>query len=120
MFKILAFLTKRADLDDAQFVDYYENRHIPFVMGLAPGPTLYKRRYLKRGTEMEQGNGSVDFDVVTEVGFPDRAAFETWMAEGCFAVRSIVCRCAPKSLACSGRCPGSTTRAKRRRSSMMR
>jgi uncharacterized protein (TIGR02118 family) len=81
MFKILAFLTKRADLDDAQFVEYYENRHIPFMMGLAPGPTLYKRRYLKRGTEMEVGNGSVDFDVVTEVGFPDREAFEAWLAE---------------------------------------
>lgn len=81
MFKILAFLSKRADLSPEQFVDYYENAHIPFMLGLAPGPCLYKRRYLTRGAEMESGNGSVDFDVVTEVGFPDRAAFLAWQAE---------------------------------------
>lgn len=81
MFKILAFLSKRADLSREQFVDYYENTHIPFVLGLAPGPCLYKRRYLTRGTEMEVGNGSIDFDVVTEVGFPDREAFLAWHAE---------------------------------------
>lgn len=51
------------------------------MMRLAPGPTLYKRRYFTRGTEMEADNGSVDFDVVTEVGFPDRTAFDAWMAE---------------------------------------
>lgn len=81
MFKVLAFLSKRADLSTEAFVDYYETKHIPFMMSLAPNPILYKRRYLTRGTEMEAANGSIDFDVVTEVGFPDRETFVAWMAE---------------------------------------
>ena len=81
MFKVLAFPSKREDLSAEAFIDYYETKHIPFILSLAPGPTLYKRRYFTRGTEMEAGNGSVDFDIVTEVGFPDRAAFDAWLAE---------------------------------------
>lgn len=80
MFKILSFLTRKEGLGAAEFADYYENRHIPFVLGLAPGPPVYTRRYVTHGAELNAANGSVDFDVVTEVGFPDREAFLAWMA----------------------------------------
>lgn len=79
MFKILTFLTRKEGLEVEAFADYYENRHIPFILSLAPSPPVYTRRYLKRGAELNPANGSVDFDVVTEVGFPDREAFLAWM-----------------------------------------
>lgn len=34
-----------------------------------------------RGEELTQEGGAVDFDVMTELGFPDRAAFLAWMAQ---------------------------------------
>ena len=63
------------------FIDYYENKHVPLICGLAPTPGLYKRRYIVRGEELTQEGGAVDFDVMTELGFPDRAAFLAWMAQ---------------------------------------
>ena len=61
MFKILTFLTRKEGLEVEAFADYYENRHIPFILSLAPSPPVYTRRYLKRGTELNPANGSVDF-----------------------------------------------------------
>jgi hypothetical protein len=48
---------------------------------LAPTPIVYKRRYLVRGEELTKEGGAVDFDVMTELGFPDRAAFLAWMTQ---------------------------------------
>jgi len=49
------------------------------ICSLAPAPIVYKRRYLVRGEELTKEGGAVDFDVMTELGFPDRAAFLAWM-----------------------------------------
>jgi uncharacterized protein (TIGR02118 family) len=76
MFKVLAFLTKKEGIEMHAFVDYYENNHVPLIRSLSLTPIVYKRRYLVRGE-----GGAVDFDVVTELGFPDRAAFVAWMAQ---------------------------------------
>jgi EthD domain len=81
MFKVLAFLTKREDIEMQVFVDYYENHHVPLIRSLALTPIVYKRRYIVRGEELTTEAGAVDFDVVTELGFPDRAAFLAWMAQ---------------------------------------
>jgi hypothetical protein len=80
MFKVLAFLTKREGLEMPAFIDHYENRHVPLICSLAPIPTVYKRRYLVRGDRLTKDGGEVDFDVVTELGFPHRAAFLAWTA----------------------------------------
>lgn len=46
---------------------------------MAPVPTVYNRRY---GVErLTVGGGDVDFDVMTELVFADRHAFDEWMAE---------------------------------------
>src|SRR6266436_4125654 len=50
------------------------------VLGLAPVPTVYKRRYLV-GERLTAEGGEVDFDVMTELVFADRLAFDAWMAE---------------------------------------
>ena len=81
MFKILAFLTKKEGIGTPAFIDYYENRHVPLICSLAPPPLVYKRRYLVEGEKLTQEGGAVDFDVVTELAFPDRAAYLAWMAQ---------------------------------------
>ena len=81
MLKVLSFLTKREGMEMQAFIDYYENKHVPLICSLAPTPIVYKRRYLVRGEELTKEGGAVDFDVVTELGFPDRAAFLAWMAQ---------------------------------------
>jgi hypothetical protein len=80
MFKIFGFLTKKDGLSMAEFIDYYENKHVPLICSLAPVPAVYKRRYLAGGKLTAEG-GEVDFDVMTELAFADRQAFDEWMAE---------------------------------------
>jgi hypothetical protein len=81
MLKVMAFLTKREDLETRAFVDYYENNHVPLIRSLAPTPIGYRRSYLHRGDELNQEDPSIDFDVVTELVFPDRDAFLAWGAQ---------------------------------------
>ena len=80
MYRVFGFLTKRADISMDEFINYYENTHIPLIVSLAPIPTVYKRRYVAHDQKLSQGSNSVDFDVMTELGFPDRKAFLAWMA----------------------------------------
>jgi len=79
MFKVLAFLSKRKDITLQAFIDYYENRHIPLILRLALTPVLYKRQYFTCHDALTKEGGTADFDVVTELGFVDRTAFEAWM-----------------------------------------
>jgi len=81
MLKIMAFLTKRQDIATRAFIEYYEENHVPLIRSLAPGPIGYKRNYLVRGDEFNIEDASIDFDVVTELVFPDRAAYVAWGAQ---------------------------------------
>ncbi len=79
MLKILSYLVKRDGMATEEFVDYYENHHVPLILSLAPPPTVYKRHYLQRGDAVNIGEAGIDFDVVTEQVFADRAAFQSWI-----------------------------------------
>ena len=79
MLKVFGFLTKREDIDTQAFIEYYEKNHVPLVLSLAPTPTVYKRNYIVRGDEFNREDATIDFDVVTELVFPDRAAFVAWI-----------------------------------------
>ena len=81
MLKIMAFLSKREDIETLAFIEYYEHRHVPLIRSLAPTPIGYKRNYLVRGDEINVEDDSIDFDVVTELVFPDRAAYLAWGAQ---------------------------------------
>lgn len=81
MLKIMAFLTKREDIATRAFIEYYERNHVPLIRSLAPTPIGYKRNYLVRGDEINIEDASIDFDVVTELVFPDRAAYLAWGAQ---------------------------------------
>src|SRR5882724_562913 len=81
MLKVLGFLTKRQDIETQAFIENYEKKHVPLVSSLAPTPPVYKRNYLVRGDEFNREDASIDFDVVTELVFPDRIAFRAWGAQ---------------------------------------
>jgi uncharacterized protein (TIGR02118 family) len=73
-------LRKKDGLTMQEFIDYYENKHVPLICSLAPVPAIYKRRYLV-GERLTAEGGEVDFDVMTELVFADRHEFDAWMAE---------------------------------------
>jgi hypothetical protein len=41
---------------------------------------VYKRHYLMRGDEFNAGEDDLDFDVITEFGWADRAEEQAWIA----------------------------------------
>jgi uncharacterized protein (TIGR02118 family) len=81
MLKIFAYLTKKAGLEPEAFVDYYENHHVPLVLSMAPAPPVYKRNYVVRADELNRQQDAIDFDVVTELVFPDRVAYADWITK---------------------------------------
>ena len=81
MYKVFGFLNKRDGIGTDEFIDYYENHHVPLILSLAPTPLLYKRRYVVHGEKLTERSNDVDFDVMTELGFADREAFLAWMGK---------------------------------------
>jgi hypothetical protein len=77
MLKVMAFLVKKQGLDTGELIDYYERHHVPLILSLAPAPATYKRNYLARDATV---NGPDDFDIVTELVFSDRAAYQNWVS----------------------------------------
>ena len=77
MLKVMAFLVKKQGLDTNELIDYYETHHVPLILSLAPAPTAYKRNYLVRD---EAARGLDDFDIVTEMVFPNPVAYQAWIA----------------------------------------
>jgi uncharacterized protein (TIGR02118 family) len=69
MHKLLIFLKRKPGMSVADFRDYYENRHVPLCMHYMAGVERYVRRYL----EPREGASEMDFDVITELWFKDRA-----------------------------------------------
>ena len=81
MFRVLGFLSMKDGMEMREFIHYYEYRHVPLICSLAPTPMVYKRRYVRRGEKLATEGGAVDFDVITELAFTDREAFQAWMAQ---------------------------------------
>ena len=84
MIKIVLMLRKRADLSREQFIDYYENRHVPLAYGLFPQIARYTRNYAM-GENLHYagraGTIALPYDCVTEHWFKDRAAYDDMMAQ---------------------------------------
>lgn len=82
MFKCIALLRKRPDLSREAFIDYYEKRHSVLMQQLLPGITDYRRNYVDcEGAFVFPGAQPLDFDVVTELRFADRAAYDRFIAK---------------------------------------
>ena len=79
MLKVYGFLTKREGMETEAFIEHYETKHVPLVLSLAPTPIVYKRNYVVRGDEFNREEDTIDFDVITELVFADRAGFIEWV-----------------------------------------
>jgi len=81
MIKTIALLKCKAGLSREDFIRYYETRHAPLILSIAPQVCDYRRNFLvMAGAILAPGLAAPDFDVVTELWYPDRAAFEAAMA----------------------------------------
>lgn len=80
MTTFIMIIRKRPDLTRAEFVVYYETKHLQLIGRLVGGkPTAYRRHYAVTGDELVQrlaaGRGDAvaeDVSAVTEVTFADR------------------------------------------------
>ena len=78
--KVIAMLARKPGLSETEFVDYYENRHAPLILSIAPQIRDYRRNYLRReGAILATGARPPDFDVLTELWFDDQQAFDAAM-----------------------------------------
>ena len=75
MFKMILTARKRPELSREAFIDYYDNCHVPFMHRLlgGGGASVHRRNFVIRQAAGEEGGA---FDVVTEVLYKDREAFE--------------------------------------------
>ncbi len=81
MIKTIAFLKRKAGLSQEAFERYYETQHAPLILSIAPQICDYRRNFLKsEGAIVMPGLAAPDFDVVTELWYPDEAAFAAALA----------------------------------------
>lgn len=80
MFKILAFSSSKDGVSAEALRRAYEERHVPLIEKLARPPGTYRRNYVRRNDPANANVSVIDFDVVTELEFEDRGAFESWMS----------------------------------------
>lgn len=71
MFRVMGLLTKKPGMTREEFIERYENFHVPLALRLFPEMKEYSRRYV------DEGSDSVGFDVVTELAFDDYAGFRS-------------------------------------------
>ncbi|HXA54539.1 MAG TPA: EthD domain-containing protein [Solirubrobacteraceae bacterium] len=80
MIKTIAFLKRKAGLSREAFIRYYETRHAPLILSIAPQICDYRRNFLiEAAAILAPGAAAPDFDVVTELWYPDEAAFAAAM-----------------------------------------
>lgn len=79
--KVIAMLRKRADISREDFIRYYEQNHVPLILSLLPGIVEYRRNFtVFEGAYVNDGAAPFDFDVLTEIRFANRAAYDAAMA----------------------------------------
>lgn len=85
MLKVIVLLRRKAGLSTEQFVDHYENRHVPLVREVLPSIGRYVRNYLDTNSlsagRQEGDAPSPYFDVITELWFEDQAGYEAFIAD---------------------------------------
>jgi hypothetical protein len=81
MIKAIALLKCKAGMSRQAFIEYYETRHAPLMLELQPRYSAYRRNFIDlAGAFMPPGASAPDFDVITELWYPDRAAYDETMA----------------------------------------
>lgn len=81
MIKAIALLKARSDLSRAEFIRYYETRHVPLMRSILPETLEYRRNYIQlEGAFIYPGTSAPDFDVITEMWYANRASYDRMMA----------------------------------------
>ena len=87
MIKVVTLINRKPGLSLDQFIDYYENTHVPLVNFLMPFMVDYRRSYVRemllyvRETALAAAAANpLDFDVMTEAWFANRDCFDSFMA----------------------------------------
>jgi hypothetical protein len=78
MFKVMAFISRKPGMSIEAFRDYYEGIHTGVVASVAPPMKAYRRNYVNITEPFRRSEDQIDFDVVTEMEFEDRAECERW------------------------------------------
>lgn len=83
MIKLVYFICRRPDLSEAEFHDYWRNRHAPLIARHAP--TFDIRRYIQLHATENARNAPNDafprrYDGVAELWFGSEAGLEQWFA----------------------------------------
>ncbi|AYJ85159.1 EthD family reductase (plasmid) [Sphingomonas paeninsulae] len=80
MLKAIVLLKRKTDITVDQFIDHYENRHVPLVREVLPTIGKYVRNYLDTtsvSSNRQDGDApSPYFDVITELWFNDDTAYQ--------------------------------------------
>ena len=87
MFKLILLAKKNPELTREEFLDYYNNRHVPFMHDiLANGAAIHRRNFVIPSAPVDvdigentDPNTDNDYDVITEVFYEDYAAAEAAM-----------------------------------------
>lgn len=77
--KLLVFLKRKPGMTMPEFIDRYENVHARVGEKALKGSAI---RYFRRYVHPPRANSTrpePDFDVVTEIWFPDRPTYERWL-----------------------------------------
>ena len=81
MVKLIGLLKKKADITRAQFIDYYENRHVPLISGLVPMGQDYRRSYTdKMRVNGQESEDAFEYDVVSELWFERAEDYDAFAA----------------------------------------
>ena len=79
--KLIALLRGRRDMSRDAVISYYETHHVPLILKLFPTITAYRRNYADfSGAYVYPEAAPFDFDIVTEIEFAERAAYEAMAA----------------------------------------
>ena len=82
-YKAAIFLKRKLGLSLPEFRAYYEDVHARLAGKYLSGATRYVRRYVEPVPNRETGqDGELDFDVITEVWFTERAPRDAMLAFG--------------------------------------
>lgn len=79
-FKAVFLLKRRPGMSFDDFVAYYESTHARLGERVLPTAQRYVRRYLTPFPPSSGEPAEQEFDVITEIWFEDRAAFEAAVA----------------------------------------
>lgn len=83
MIKLIALLKAKQGMNREAFIERYEQRHAPLIVDLIPFFTAYRRSYPTQPMAPHHIKGTSlpdDFDVITELWYPDRAAIDDQVA----------------------------------------